>query len=294
MKKIPLIHDSETKNNLVNKYYYALIPLIIFSIYKNGLLLYTSNLIPFKNILYLIYFYGISIIIGLIISLLFKEEKKTNILTCLIISASVSLNTNMLIYPILLFVSLFIAKYINYRANIEISVGSFTRLVLVLALLINSYSYLNIAEKLGKFNYNYADIFGGFAPGGLASTSLLLMLISLGILCTSKFYKKEIALSSCFSYFILSAIYLFIFQDSNYLKLFLTGNTYFAFIFIASDLYNTPNNRKAFIIYGILIGILTFIFSLINYYEAPYLSILIISIFIPLINWATNKKYLQT
>ena len=71
MSKIPRIHYYKDRRHLINTYYLALLPLIIFSIYKNGILLYTNNLINFSHILIPLYFYIISIIISILISLIF-------------------------------------------------------------------------------------------------------------------------------------------------------------------------------------------------------------------------------
>ena len=46
-------------------------------------------------------------------------------------------------------------------------------------------------------------------------------------------------------------------------------------------------------IYGLILGILTYIFTLIFKYEGVYIAILLSSFFIPLINKFTDRKYLQ-
>lgn len=52
----------------------------------------------------------------------------------LIIACTISINTNMIIYPILLFVSLFIMSYLARKKNFNFIAGS--RILLVLALLL--------------------------------------------------------------------------------------------------------------------------------------------------------------
>ncbi|MBE6154220.1 MAG: hypothetical protein E7163_01415 [Firmicutes bacterium] len=288
MNKIPYLHYKKSKNNLINTYFIALIPLILFGIYKNGILLYRNDLINFKNIFIPIYFYLISIIIGVLISLIYTEPKKENILTCLIISLTISINTNMIIYPILLFVSLFIAKYLYNKFGFNIM--AFTRLLLILSLLINSYSYMNIAEKLNKFDYGMFDIFMGYGIGGIATTSLLFLIISFIILSLNKFYKKIIPIISSLTFITISFIYLFLFKDYQFINTILNGTIYFGFVFIATDVY-TPNTQKGMIIYGIIIGFLTGIISIFNAYEASYMAILLASLSIPLINKIVNKDY---
>ena len=294
MTKGPILHSTNDKQDLIKKYYLALIPLIIFSIYKNGILLYTNDLINISKIFIPIYFYSISILIGFLISKILKDSSKENILICLIISCTISINTNLIIYPILLFVSLFIGKVIIAKSRLKFNLGSFARITLILALLLNSYSYLNIAEKLNKFNYNYFDIFLGLGKGAIGATSILILIISLIILSTSRYYKKLITIVSSLTFIIINLIIILVTKNYNYLSILLNGINYFSFIFLASDLYTSPINKEGKIVYGLLIGLLTSILSYTGLvYEASFISIFFISLFIPLINKICNKKYLK-
>lgn len=287
-----ILHYKKDKQSLIKTYYLALIPLILFSIYKNGILLFNNDLINFNKIFIPIYFYFISIFIALIISKIYKEDIKENILISLIIACTISINTNIIIYPILLFILMFIAKYIEIKSKINTT--SLIRIGLILGLLLNSYSYLNIAEKLNKFDYNLFDKFIGFNSGGLASSSLLLIIISFLILSGNKFYKKVIPIIASLSYILLSMLIMFITKDFTNITLLLNGSIYFGFVFIAADLYKTPYSKKGMIIYGLIIGVLSSIFSYLNLnYEASFLSILIASTTIPIINKKTDKKYLK-
>ena len=281
MIKIPMLHNSSDKTDLIKKYYLALIPLILFSIYKNGILLFNNNLISFSKVLIPIYFYGISILVGFLVSKILRDDIKENILICLIISCTISINTNILFYPIVLFTSLFIGKIIVNKTKIKFNVESFVRLILILALLLNAYSYLNIGEKLNKFNYSFLDIFIGFGPGGIATTSAFITIISLIVLSSCRYYKKAIAIASST-------------KNHDYLNILLSGINYFSFVFIAPELYITPNSKEGMIAYGAIIGILSCFISYLGLrYEASYISTLFISMFIPIINKINNKKYLK-
>jgi len=291
MNKELLLHNKTDKNDLIKKYYLALIPLLLFSLYKNGILLYHNDLIHFSQILIPIYFTGISILVGYILSLIRKESTKENILLCLIISCTVSINTNWLIYPILLFISLFIGKTILEHNKITFNLASIARIMMILGLLLNSYSYLNIAEKLDKFNYNLLDIFIGHGIGGLAATSTLLLIFCLIILSSNKFYKKIVPITSSLVFISIGLIYYFFTKDASYLTKLLNGTTYFSFIFIGADLYTTPHHKRGMLIYGILIGLLTSLLSIFGpFYEASYISIFLLSPIIPFINKMTDRK----
>lgn len=295
MNKLPLIHYELDQNSLIKRYYFALIPLLLFGLYKNGILLYQADLISFKDLFVPVIFYVVSVIVGLLLSFIVKENPKYNILICLICAASISINSNILIYAILLFVVLFIVHYLASHTHLTFNSVSLVRLFLLLSLFFNSYSYLNIGEKLNKFNYNLFDIFLGHGPGGLASTSLFFLIISFIILALNKYYKKIIALSSSLVYLALGFIYILISHNNSFLPALFNGTIYFSFIFIAADINISPYSNKGMFYYGLLIGILTFVLGIVlNIYEASYISIFCMSLFIPFINKIINKKYLHS
>jgi len=287
------IHNKNDKKNLIKNIYIALIPLLIYGFYKNGILLYSHHLISFIDMFIPIYVYGISIVVGLLVSFILKEKAEENVLTCLVASCTISINSNMFLYPIVLFIGLFLLKVILSKSKLKINSLAALHFILLLALLVNSYSYLNIAEKLNKFHYGLWDIFFGNCAGGIAVTSLFLVIISLIYLSVHSSFKKNIAITSSLS-FALIFLCLFAFtQKPDYLKIMLSGNAYFAFVFIASALEISPDTDKGMAIYGLLIGILTAIFTIFIKEEGVYLAILLSSIFIPFINYFINKKYFK-
>ncbi len=288
------LHSKKDFKSLIKSYYFALIPLLLFSFYKNALFLISNDLVKPTSLIPLLYFYLISILNGFIISLIFHENSSLNILTSLLITSTISLNTNYLIFPILLFILTFITKYLTLKYPLKFNSNALIRLFLLLALLFNSYSYLNIGEKLSKFNFNYFDIFCGFNIGGIASTSTLLLTISLAILLSNKYYKKTISLTSILSYLTLILLFFLTTQNPTYLHLLLSGHIYFCFIFLTPDFYLTPYTKKGMLIYGLLNGIITSLLILVNIYEAPFISLLFTSLLIPIINKLTTKKYLNS
>lgn len=292
MHNLPYLHFSKDKNSLIKSYYIALIPLLLFSFYKNGILLYQNKYISFIDIFIPLYFYIISFIVGIIVAYINKESRKEYALFSLILACSISINTNMIVYPIGLFAFLFIASFL--RKKKEFNMLALTRILLILVLLLNSYSYLNVSEKIGDFNYNLFDLFLGYGIGGIASNSLLLMIVSFIILAFNKFYKKYIAISSSISFMAILLLLFLIFHNYKYLEIIVNGSVYFGFVFVASDIYVSPNNKRGMLIYGSIIGIISALLVLIlPMYEVSYLTILIVSFSIPIINKITNKKYLQ-
>lgn len=283
------LHYEKDKKSLIRAYFWALIPIILFSFYKNGILLYQNGYISFLDMFLPFYFYLISVLVGYLVAVIKKENHLEFMLYSLIIACTISTNTNMIIYPILLFVSLFIMSYLARKKNFNFIAGS--RILLVLALLLQQYSYLNVGEKIGAFNYSLWDIFLGFGISGIGTSSFLLVLVGFLILVFNKFYKKWIPIFASFIYFILFLGVYFITKDILYLENILNGTVYFAFVFMGSDLYVTPNTKKGMVLYGIMIGLMTFIFNLfLPIYEVPYIVIFLISFLIPFINRFWFKK----
>ena len=104
MSRIPYIHYRKDKNDLVNTYFLALLPVLLFGFYKNGILLYQNDLISFLDLFLPLSFYLVSIGIGFLVGVIFKVNKKEMILYSLILACTTSINTNLILYPILLFV----------------------------------------------------------------------------------------------------------------------------------------------------------------------------------------------
>ena len=136
------LHYEKDKKSLIRAYFWALIPIILFSFYKNGILLYQNGYISFLDMFLPFYFYLISVLVGYLVAVIKKENHLEFMLYSLIIACTISINTNMIIYPILLFVSLFIMSYLARKKNFNFIAGS--RILLVLALLLQQYSYLNL------------------------------------------------------------------------------------------------------------------------------------------------------
>lgn len=288
--RIPILHYGKDKKTLVDSYLLALFFLLVFGFYKNGILLYQNGLIKSSNMFLPIYFYAISVIVSLIVAIIMREDIRENILMGLVASCSVSINSNMLMYPIVLFIGLFITNYL--RKKFTFNKDALIHMFLLLALLFGTYSYLNIGEKLGTFNYDLFDIFLGHCEAGIASSSLFMVLIGLIILSINKYYKKEIPISAGICFILTVSVLGLIFKKDVWHIVF-NGSVYFSFVFGAANIYDSPSDKKGMVIYGTLIGFWAGLISMFNLYEAGFASILLMSLFIPIFNRLTAKKYLH-
>lgn len=96
------------------------------------------------------------------------------------------------------------------------------------------------------------------------------------------------------SYLLIFLILYFITKDTSFLSSLLNGSIYFGFLFVASDLTHSPNTKTGMMIYGLLIGVVTAILGIfLPIYEISYISILLVSFLIPLIDKIIVKKFIK-
>lgn len=265
------MHDKNDLSKNVLKYLLLLIPLYLYGIYKNGLILYAKDLIPFFSIFKLIYLLLLGIMALVIVKLIFKKKIKLDLdlLMIFILPLFMPYKINYLVFcgVILLCLIFFfiIDKYFN------INKIAFVKLVIMSVCLFKTNLYLNPAEESKLYAFNIFDLICGRSIGGLGSTSILIGLIIMLVLSLKNNYKYLISISAIISYVLLALVlsYDLIFIGSNILAL----------IMVASYLDTSPVEKKYQIIYGILIGVVGVILTkYLNIYEGVFISILIFSI----------------
>lgn len=283
------IHSKNTIDKYVLKYIYGLIPLVLYGIYKNGIILYNANLINFLSIFKLLYLIIISLIIYIIFSIITKRKLKFNLelLSILIIPLFMPYSINLLLYSISLLVLLFIDHYLS--KILKYNNISFIILGIILVLVIfNSYNYLNPLELTNNYLYTFLDLLFGRNPGGIATSSIIIGIILIIYYSIFTIYKQNIAISSI----IVFLIFTFILNDFNINSL-LNSNAILSFILIAPELKNTPVSIKGTIIYGSLIGIISgLLCQYVSFYVGSFLAIFIISLIYGILHKFDKFKYL--
>ena len=269
------INSKITIDKYILRYIYGLIPLIIYGIYKNGILLYNLNLINFLEIFKMLYLLIISLIIYTIYCLIFKKKIKLNleVLNILIIPLFVPPSVNILIYTITLFIGLIINHYLS--KVLKYNNTTFMILFILLFLIIfKNYNYLNLAEATKSYSFSFLDLLFGRNTAGIASSSIIIGLLLIIYFSIFTIYKKEITLSSIISFILLIGLL----NNFNIVNI-LNGNAILSLILIAPDMLSTPIKRNEKIIYGIIIGLLSAIFTqYIDNYCGSIIAILLISI----------------
>ena len=283
------IHSKNTIDKYVLKYIYGLIPLVLYGIYKNGLILYNANLINFLSIFKVLYLIVISLIIYIIFSIITKRKLKLNLelLSILIISLFMPYSINLIIYSISLFVLLFIDHYLS--KILKYNNISFIILGIILILVIfNKYNYLNPLELTNNYLYTFIDLLFGRNPGGIATSSIIIGIILIIYYSIFTIYKQNIAISSIIVFLLLTAI-----LNNFNINSLLNSNAILSFILIAPELKNTPVSIKGTIIYGSLIGIISgLLCQYVSFYVGSFLAIFIISLIYGILHKFDKFKYL--
>lgn len=321
----PFIRDKNTTKKMFLNLLIALLPLIIFGFYKNGIVIYSKGFVNMMDMFYPIIFILIGTISTFIFETLYaiifiKKDIKSFIknsysfISGIMISLIVSINTPIWVL-ILACLTASIIKMVGYSLNKNIvnsiSVGI---LVVFLFSMLNNYSYLNSYEATKYTNTplyssnelnnisSYTDIvkpygdlrqfFLGNVPGGIGETSILLCLIGFIFLTIKKAIKWIIPISCLATCFIMCFAIGYTCNLGIWFPLFqiMSGSLVFASVFVASDSFTTPVTPIGQVIFGILVGTLTIFFRFLTpMSDGIIASILISSLFVPVIDCICSK-----
>lgn len=288
MKNVYL-RSTHSIKNISFKLFLCLTPLIISGVYKNGIKLYINNLVGIYGLLKPILFVIIGFIIGSLVNIIYSKINKSSdsisdiILSSfhplygIIIASVISINTNIILFIIITFTTLLISKFIKVT---KYNVMAFTALLIILIInLTSEFSFLNVYESSRTLNLNTLDYLLGMGSGGVSTSNILLLLISLIFLLREDYYKKEIALYSIIIFSFLIIIYsIYNNEVGLILENIFSYGTLFSFIFIAPDPLSSSYTKKGKIIFGILIGTIAFGLYLIEPSLAALGAILIVSL----------------
>lgn len=271
-------------------YFISLLPLIGYGFYKNGIFLYLKGYVNLLGMFKPLIFMLIGIFSGALVNIIYEKGVKKSkeslkevlfssfhIIYGLLIASLTSINTNIFLYTVLTFSLLLLSKFVKMK-NLNV-VALTSLLMILLTYLFSAFSYSNIYERSNVFNLNAVDYLFGRGIGGINTTCIALLVISLIILWNSHIYKKEIPLYSIISFFILILGYCIYKNDiANIFNMLFTNSILFSFVFVATIPNSSSYTKIGKIIYGIFVGILAFIFYLINPSFASLGAILIAGI----------------
>ena len=250
------VREETNIKKIISYLYISIIPLLIFGFYKNGIKSYDGIYILHPLILDLVGFAS-----GTVVSIILEKKKPLTSFYPFygLLSASLVFpNTNIIVFGLICFISLFIYKKIN-KNNVNIVCV----IALIVILISNFYetSYLNLVIN-SNTNLDGLDYLLGKGSAGLNASCTLLSLTSYLYLSTKAFYKREIPLYSFLTYSILMVIYLSFIGDINSLFVRLLSNgTIFSLVFVSTMGTTSSYTKRGRICYALILGILMFILS---------------------------------
>lgn len=282
---------------LIKKFYLTFILLILYGIYKNGILPFINGYSSLLEMITIILIPIISFGIGFVFDHVFKNKDIFNSrFYSLLFSMIIPYGTNLILYIIILIALLFGYNHL-LKKNLEhdFNIIAIAKMILIIVLiLLQSYTYQNNLESSASFQYSFVDAIVGHNISGLYTSNIILIIISLLILCTDEYYKKEIPIYSYGIYVIILTLYTFIKQDTAFLiQNMFSSNILFGLVFIASLSCYTPYSKRTKFIYSIILGSTILPFSLItNFFEGIYISIIFVNVLMFGYNFITKKTNL--
>ncbi len=274
-----------------------LIPMMAYGIYKNGLFLYIHHHVGIEGLIKPFLLIVGSALIGGIVNIIYEygiKRKKEKLSEALfssfhieyaVLSACItSINVNLAVYFGVLTGVLFLSKFVSNRINIMCIIFLS---IYGISYYTDGFYFANAYETSKVFNLGFMDYLIGRGPGGIASTHIILLILALfGAFLTNN-NKTNITLFAILSYVI--PLFLFcLIKEKNFTNLLFSNNYLFMVSFIATDSVTSCYTPKGMMIFGTLIGLLSFGLFLINPITAPCISILIISLFNNLIDRKSN------
>ena len=266
-------------------YAIALLPLIIFGFYKNGIQLYDKGYVDFIGMFKPLILILMSIC-GSVVGNILRDYKRngkvtkevlTNIKRGIIESTLLAMVLPIKSSPIIIFLITLIFGLTFEKSKLN-RIALMYIIIQGLNTLLRLNSFSNQYEVNTVLNYDGFDLFLGWGLGGICSTSVLLMIIALIFLSFNKLYKKDMAYASLITFIFLGTVPSMI--SGNYTEIlnYIFGyNIIFVLIFIAPNLYSSSYTIKGQILSGIVIGVLTYFISILTPYNAAMLSVLIVN-----------------
>lgn len=327
----PFIESPQSTSKVMRTITIALIPIVIYSFYRNGIIPYQKRLINFYGLIYPLLSLFIASFTSFAIEFLYqiifvkrrsKKEIKFDIknnysfmpgllvglmlpygstVITLIIGASTATMIGKLLFggfgtntlnSTLIGILVVIALFGSIN-NLELDKNVYT---------LENTAISNIKDINTEVEYNeLVTPYGGLdkllvgdIPGSPADISSIICVGAFIFLTLTKSIKWRIPIAHITTLIFLTTIYGLINHDPIWYSLIhlLSGGLLFTSVFIATDSVTTPVTKIGMNLFGITLGILTFLFRTVTpyYHESIIFSILILNLFVFLMD-ALALKY---
>lgn len=279
-------------------YLLGLLPVIIFSYYKNGFMVFKSGELSF----FLSLQYLVIPIIIILLSYVFetyyylgikKEENTNNVVNSIVpyMNALCYLvcgpaNKLYITIPIIVVIDVLL-KFIDTKVAVN-RVALFKCILFGLLTLLSTYTNANYHElTLNSSVTDPSSLFLGMGVGEIGTTSTLCALIGFIVLMFNTYYKKEIPIVCVVSYALVGILLYFagVVKFNELLINTFTSGFMFVAIFVASLSTATPVVRSGRVIYALLVGILSAVMiNVFNFNLGMYIVILVCGLLTPVFN----------
>lgn len=276
----------------------CLAPLVLFSYYKNGYLVYRENYMSFFSSLQYIIIPIVIVIVSYIFEIYYyvgikKDRNLNNVIN------SFSPYANLLCYLLcgpndalyiivpLIFIIDILMKWLDKKITIN-RVALFKCLLFIILALCGLYNNANTYERIIGINvFNNMESFLGTVIGEIGTVSNLLIILSFIVLLFNRYYKKDIVFVVLITYLLFGGF--FVLVDTISLNQLITNTLnsglLFAVVFVLPLSEASPALKGGRTIYSILFGILVSIFiNIFELYIGTYFIILFMSLIAPAIN----------
>jgi Na+-transporting NADH:ubiquinone oxidoreductase subunit B len=154
-----------------------------------------------------------------------------------------------------------------------------------------SATILGQIRHTGVTEYTFSNAFWGFIPGSTGETSALLIILAGIYLILTKTAKWQPMVATAISLFVCN---IFFFPNQNPLFNLVIGGAMFGTVFMVTDPVSQAKGKYAIWIYGVMIGFLTvFIRRFSLFYEGMMFAILLTNAFMPLIEHLIDNVILK-
>lgn len=308
----PFIKNCNSNKKMLINLSIALLFIIAFSVYKNGVLPFNNGEIKFIEIFYPILFVLlpalVSFIIETLFGIIFLKKRGKNIINFSISTYSFFPGLFLgLILPINspLWMSLIGAALATIFGKILF--GGYAKkifnpalfgytLILLLSIFILKDNFLINSNKLleiGTYNNlikpygNLTNFLLGTVPNAISTTSALVCILAYIYLSITKVIKWKIPLVYVATVFLIS----FLIGNINSLELWypllqiISGSLLFGAIFMATDPVTSPTTSQGQILYGLFLGIVNIVISyFMPKFDSVFISIIIMNLFVKLLD----------
>lgn len=252
----------------------VLIPVVIFSWYKFGYLDYSKNLVSLVSSFKVGWLLLINVIITCFIQFIVKDKYPYYYYEIVLLTLLLPIRIPYFIDILVVLIYNILRKHLNnYHFN---SVAIFKLIITLILMVMGKNNYLSLYQEQVASIYKTSDLVWGASIGSIGSTNLVVLILSYLLLCNVDIYKKDIPWYALIGYSLALGIYGFINNSIiDLIKLTLNSTVIFSFIFISTINISSPIGKKLKRIYGLLVGIISFIFLQINPYDAAVIAVVI-------------------